>query len=104
MLARLFFWASSFPKYGAHVHFVDLTAGEKEMLYKGDTVVKKTTMEKAHQHEVKIIQRKKQPEKTIFYKYLTCDGETKCFDGHPPKLIEIKSEVWMYWCFDQYDF
>ena len=77
---------SAKPMYGAHEHFIDLTGQDVKRLYEGDTVTKETTMESQHSHVVKI-KKVESAEGVVFYKYIQCDNEIKCSDGHPPKLF-----------------
>ena len=82
----------STAKYGSHEHFIDLTGKEVKSLYSGDSVVKTTSLENNHAHEVKIIQRKDAKNgNTIYYTYLLCDGKSRCHDKHPRKLITLES-------------
>ncbi len=66
-----------------HDHRVELSAADVEILQAGGSVIKDTTTDNGHSHNVEI---KYWPRQSAYFLF-RCDGQERCRDGHQRRLL-----------------
>ena len=72
-----------------HSHVINLSHEEYKKLHKGDKIIKYTSENNGHSHQLGIIYTLNDP--IPLYKIVTCDGLKSCWDKHGEILPVVES-------------
>jgi hypothetical protein len=72
--------------YGSHVHELDLTQLDKELLLEGGVVQTTSSLENGHQHQLSLALERFHTGHRI--RILKCDSKVNCWDGHNLTFVQ----------------